>query len=153
MRITAIDRIGVKKDLLDTRADSRLCYACIPILIEENFDVDTSSANDMTEGNGLGRVAGTWRIYALRVHYRNVDSMLMTFGHVPSGVELGDALINFNPRDLPAFQQMLEADESYLEIDGDTFHLISILPSGLGGIEEWAGDARSFQPKFRAPGH
>jgi len=153
MRISPVERLQVTRDLTDTRADTRLCYICTPVLVDQDFDEDTRSGDNMTEGNGLGQVAADWKIYALRVHFRNVDTMLMNFGHVPPGVELGDALINFGSRDLPAVEQSMESENSYLLIDGDTFHILSVLPSGLGQIEEWAADARHFTPIFRAQGY
>lgn len=153
MRISPSNRLDVQGDLFDTREASRLMYVVIPVLVQENFDQDTRSADDMTDGDGLGEIVGKWRIYAIRGHYRNVDTMLMTYGHVPPGVELGDFLLNFGPRDLDAFNQALTNENSYLLIDGQTFKLISILPSGLGQNEDWSADARKTSPIFRATGY
>lgn len=153
MHISSQDRLGFRDVLFDTREGSRLSYLVIPVLVRDDYDIDTGSGDDISEGNGLGQVAGQFRIYAVRVHFRSVDAMLMTFGHVPPGVVLGDALVNFGPRDLYAFKQAMADDNSYLLIDGEPYHIISILAAGVGQIEEYAMDARKFSPLFRAPGY
>jgi hypothetical protein len=153
MRISPLERLKAKGDLFDTREGSRLMYICIPLLVNQNLDVDTLSADNITSGNGLGRVDAEWRIYAIRAHFRNVDNSLITFGHVPPGVEIGDALVNFGNRDLAAITQASGNDDSYILIDDDTYHLVSVVPTGLGKNEEFCFDARRFSPKFRANGY
>lgn len=153
MRITPGDRLNFSNVLFDTREASRLAYLCVPITVRDDFDMDTTSGDNMSEGNGMGEVAADWRIYALRVHYRSVDNMLMVYGHVPPGVEIGDALVNFGPRDVYAFQQAMGEEESYLLVDGVPYRIVSLVSAGVGQIEEYCVDARRFTPDFRAPGY
>lgn len=153
MRLTPGNRLEFQDALFDTRESSRLCYLCIPLLVREDFDADTTSADNMSEGNGLGEIAGDWRIYALRVHYRNVDNVLMAYGHIPPGVEVGDALVNFGPRDVYAFRQAMESDNSYLLVDGIPYRIVEMVSAGMGQEEEFCVDARRFAPDFRADGY
>ncbi len=153
MRISSLERLRAQGDLFNTREGSRLMHICIPILVNEDLDTDTLSADNITEGNGMGQVDAQWRIYALRGHFRNVDESLLNYGHVPPGSQVGDALVNFGLRDLDAIQESLDNDDAYILIDGATFHSISVIPTGLGKIEEWCVDARKFNPKFRATGY
>lgn len=153
MFLSPLERIRAQRTLFDSREGSRFMYVCIPLLIQEKFDEDTQSANNITESNGLGQIASEWRVYALRAHFRNVDNSLMAYGHIPPGVETGDCLVNFGPRDLGAIQQTIDNDDAYLIIDGETYHSVSLIPTGLGRNEEWCLDARKYEPKFRAPGH
>lgn len=153
MFISPLERLRAQKTLFDTREGSRKMYVCIPLLVNQDLDQDTQSADNITSGNGLGQVDGEWRIYALKAHFRNVDNSLIAYGHIPPGVETGDCLVNFGPRDLGAIQQTLENEDAYIIIDGETYHSVSLIPTGLGRNEEWCLDARKFEPKFRAPGH
>ncbi len=150
MKTTPLDRLHYQGDLADTRF-GRLIYACVPTLARTNFDTDTQSGLDLSDG--LGEAASAWRVYAFRSNVRDVDVALLTYGHVPPGVILGDVLISFGLRDLPALTQVTNDPNGYIDIDGVFFQADRLTPSGVGYIEEYTANCRAHTPVHRAPGH
>lgn len=152
MRTSSADRLGYQRDLADTR-EGRLLYACIPQIVRAPYGFDTDTQSGLNPTDELGDESIQWKIYAFKSNARDVDTVLMTYGHVPPGVVLGDVLISVKPQDHAMIQEVMLDPNGYFDIDGSFFHPSAINAAGIGWIEEYAVTCKAFSPTYRAPGH
>lgn len=151
MRVTSHNRLDVARALDDIRVAHRRTFAAVPTWVETAFDPDTQSGMDVSDGDGLGR-AVTWTVYELYCRVQVVDSNLVTFGHIPSGVQTGDYVFGIQPRDLEVINAVIHSEHAYLSIDGEIFRPIDAEVGAIGQVTEYIVGARKFQPASFAPG-
>lgn len=149
MRLNSLDRLNFRKDLADTRLSGRLLYAAIPTTTNTSFDEDTQSAYDVSAG--LGQTY-TWKVIAFYANTRNVETALKTFGQVPPGAEVGDVFFNVDPRLKDLMEEVRDAANAYISIDGQPFRPTGILAAGVGQVEEWVVTLKTYRPVVRATG-
>jgi hypothetical protein len=150
--LTSRDRLAIREGLDVSRLDSRFLHVLIPAFDNWDFDEETQSGNEVSQGDGTGRSV-TWRHYALYAHLRPVDQSLITFGHVPPGAEQGNVFFSIHPRELEVFQNALNREHAYVLLDGEAWHVNSITTSGVGKVEEYIVNVKKFHPLHRAPGY
>ena len=153
MRVDSRDRLNVQGLLKDTRTSGRTIPVLIPNFGDGAFDQDTQSGLDISDGTSTGRTVN-WEVYQLVCHLRPVDLALLTYGHVPAGVQSGDALLYVNVRDKALAERARNNEYAYLVIDGDTFRVNSLEAAGIGQVEEWSIVCKKFSPvMYRKKGY
>jgi len=152
LRTNSRERLNYQADLSDTR-EGRFLYACIPNVVLDPYGYDSDTQSGLNLSDNLGEATVQWRVYALHANTRDVDTVLITYGHVPPGVEVGDVLVSVNIRDLETVKSLMGESNGYFDIDGKFFRPSAINAAGIGWVEEWAVTCKTFSPIYHAPGH
>jgi hypothetical protein len=146
------ERLVFQDTLKDSRAINRPLFLLVPTLTDVSFDEETQSGRDVSSGTGLGQIA-SWGVYKLFTRFVIVDQTLVTYGHVPPGVNIGNVLASIGKRDFLVFSGAIGNEHHYAYIDGETYRIQSINPVGIGNIEEYSVAFVKYTPKFRNTGY
>lgn len=145
MRVTALDRSHFRLTADDSYSNNRRLVVLIPSFTDQGFDPDTQTGNDPMSGNAIGR-AVAWVKYEIYGFTRPVTQMLMTYGQVPPGVEIGDVIFTTRLVNEDVLDKAYGNQYSYIYLDQQTWRPVSTCFSGIGTVDEVSITCKHYTP-------
>jgi hypothetical protein len=153
MRLSSLDNLRQEDDLAGIRQNSRKIIVLIPALTPVAFDTDMQSGNDVSSGDGTGQSA-VWTVYEYGAFIMPVTQNLITYGQVPSGVEVGDVIFHVSLREEEVIQKAYANPNHYVYIDFETFRITSLAYTDTGQRKSLVCGCKHFTPPlFRCKGY
>lgn len=152
--IGPLDRLSIREDLQALQRMSDVFHIVFVDFStpETNYDPETTSARNVSVGDGTGRVVSGYRIYSLRGRVRYVDEKQKLYGRVPLLAEVGDAVLAVRKEHERICREAQNDPNAYISFGGKTYRIVDLEQDGVGYGEEWQITARAFSPDWRAPG-
>jgi hypothetical protein len=153
MRLNPLDNLRQEDDLAGIRQNSRKVTVLIPALTATSLDTDMLSGNDVSSGDGSGQTAA-WAVYEYGAFIMPVTQNLITYGQVPSGVEVGDVIFHVSLREEEVIKKAYANQYHYVYIDSETFRIASLAYSDTGQRKSLVCGCKHFTPAlFRCKGY